>query len=139
MIGDFNTVLSQADKVGGKLVASSSSGGLTGIITRYGLINIGFHGCPFTWINGRLGAANIQARLDLGLANDSWRLLFPKAHIFHLPAIQLDHKPLLLKLRRQSEFHPRPFRFEGMWTLEKSSIAVIKRVWHSTLPGSPLS
>lgn len=124
LIRDFNKVVSQADKVGGKPVASSSSSVLNGLITRRGLLDVGFHGCPFTWSNGREGAANIQAQLDRGLANDGWRLLFPEAQIFHLPAIQSDHKPLMI-MRRKPDFHPRSFRFKGMWTLEKSSTEVI--------------
>lgn len=72
---------------------------------------------------------NIQARLDRGLANAGWHLLFPEAHISIY---------LLMQMRRRTDFHPRSFRFEGMWTLEKSSIDVIKQAWHHSVPGSPL-
>lgn len=138
ILGDFNTVLSQADKIGGKPVASSASCGLNGIISRHGFMDVGFHGCPYTWSNGRAGVANIQAHLDRGLVNAGWRILFPDAQLFHLPAFQSNHKPLLMRLRRKTGFHPRPFRFEGMWTLEQSSMDVVRLAWHADVPGSPL-
>lgn len=138
LLGDFNTVLSQAEKTGGRPVTSSSASGLTGIITKHGLIDVGFSSSPFTWSNGRSGMANIQARLDRGLVNEDWRLLFPDAQLFHLPVLQSDHKPLLMQLKRKVGFHPRPFRFEGMWTLDRSSYDVIRQAWHSDLSGSPL-
>lgn len=138
LLGDFNTIISQSDKHGGKPVASSSSGGLNGLIQQHGLIDMGFHGHPYTWSNGRSGAANIQARLDRGLMTGSWQLLFPDAHLFHLPSLQSDHKPLLLSLHKKDVFRSRPFRFKGMWTLKKSSFDVIRKVWHSRVPGSPL-
>lgn len=68
-------------------MASSSAGGLNGLITQHGLIDVGFHGSRFTWSNGRSGMANIQARLDRGLVNEEWRLLFQDAQLFHLPAL----------------------------------------------------
>lgn len=48
IMGDFNTVLSQEDKLSGRPVASSSSGGLSGLILEFGLIDLGFNGYPFT-------------------------------------------------------------------------------------------
>lgn len=59
-----------------------------------------------------------------------------KAAIFHLPAIQFDHKPLLVKLKGTLNFHPRPFRFVGMWILEQGSIDVVRRAWGIQIRGS---
>lgn len=70
LLGDFNSVVSQTEKKGGRPVASSSSGGLRQFITNNGLIDLGFNGNPFTWNNGRGGCANIRERLDRGLVND---------------------------------------------------------------------
>lgn len=53
LVEDFNTVLSQMDKIEGRSVASSSSGRLSGLIASFGLIDIGFNSCPYTWSTGR--------------------------------------------------------------------------------------
>lgn len=87
IIGDFNVVLTSADKMGGQAVAGSSSGGLRRIIDENGLIDMGFDGYAFTWNNKRSGVANIQERLDRGFGNVEWRLMFSNATITHMPAI----------------------------------------------------
>lgn len=71
ILGDFNTVLAQSDKQGGRPMTSSSRGGLQGVIYDTGLIDFWFNGNPFTWNNRRFSSANIQARLDRGFMNAS--------------------------------------------------------------------
>ena len=78
-IGDFNHVFSQTHKKGGKLVASSSSGGPNDVNEKNGLIDINFSSNPYTWSNGREGLANIKERLDRAFVYDRWRLIFLRA------------------------------------------------------------
>lgn len=129
-MGDFNCVLEVKDKSGGHPVATSSRNGLRRIIDNLGLIDIGFLGKPFTWNNRRGGTENIQERLDRCYANESWRLNFPRANILHLVALTSDHSPLLLNTHPPTEFLPRPFRFETMWTLDPEAAVVIQDVWY---------
>lgn len=96
-IGDFNSVLSSVDKLGGKVVASSRNGGLRRIMEDHGLIDLRFEGHAYTWNNKRRGLANIQERLDRGIAKEEWRIRFPEAKISHLVALNSNHKPLLLQ------------------------------------------
>lgn len=62
IVGDFNAVLEQKDKKGGRMVASSSYGGFKGMIDDNGLIDFGFIGHPFTWNNKRKGQYSREAR-----------------------------------------------------------------------------
>lgn len=125
VIGDFNAVLSSEDKVGGKLVASSSYGGFKKMINDNGLIDLGFEGYAFTWNNRRGGLANIQERLDRGFSNDKWKLQFPNASVTHLIACCSDHKPLLITTRSSHDNIPRPFKFESMWTTHQETAIII--------------
>lgn len=131
MIGDFNAVLSSADKVGGKPVASSSNGGFRRMIDDNGLIDLGFDGYAYTWNNRRGGLANIQERLDRGFANAQWKLQFPNAYISHLTAHSSDHKPLLINMSSSHDNLPRPFKFESMWITHLESANVIQAAWNS--------
>lgn len=121
LLGDFSSVNSQSDKRSGAQFASSSSMGLhLFVTTNYGLVDLGFNSNPFTWNNGRLGAANIRERLDRGIANQAWRV-FPNASIIDAPASASDHLPLILNTNGHSNIHRRPFRFEAMWVRDPGS------------------
>lgn len=48
-----------------------------GNINHCKLMDVGASGPKFTWSNGKQGAANVQKRLDRGLCNKEWRMLFP--------------------------------------------------------------
>lgn len=133
VIGDFNIVLNGVDKIGGQVVARSSNGGLRRVINNYGLIDVGFVGHAFTWSNRRGGLANIQEQLDRGFANADWRTAFPEATITHLPAIESDHRLLLLQMNPSTNDLPKPFKFESMWILHPGTSYIIDEAWNRKL------
>ncbi|KAA3470984.1 reverse transcriptase [Gossypium australe] len=53
----------------------------------------------FTWERGNFSETNIRERLDRGVANEKWKLLFPIGNIHHLPHSMSDHCPLLIKIK----------------------------------------
>lgn len=129
LLGDFNALLSQADKLGGRPVSSSSSGGFQRFITDFGLIDVGFLGHPYTWSNCRSGTSHIQERLDRCFANPPWKINCPNAVITHLPAIHSDHRPLLFHSNPISQSYPKLFRFEAMWLDHPDTHRVIQTAW----------
>jgi hypothetical protein len=76
-IGDFNFVLDQFEKLGGRPVASSSHCPFKHFIDHLGLVDLGFVGNPFTWCNNRQGFDTIKERLDRSLASSNWVHLHP--------------------------------------------------------------
>ena len=76
-IGDFNHVLDQSEKLGGRPVASSSHYPFKHFIDHHGLVDLGFVGNLFTWSNNRQGPDTIKERLDKGLASIDWIHLHP--------------------------------------------------------------
>ncbi|KAK4385625.1 hypothetical protein Sango_2686500 [Sesamum angolense] len=137
-MGDFNAILSQQEKRGGRPFASASRNNLGDEIDACNLIDLGFVGPRFTWNNKRPGCANIQSRLDSGVANVDWCLLYPKSIIFHLLAIASDHCPLLLDTHPNSANRPRPFFFEEMWCRDFSCESVIADTWLFSAAGNKL-
>jgi hypothetical protein len=136
-IGDFNMILSQSDKQGGKPFASSSSDAFHGWLDSCGMIYLGFSGNPYTWSNKRQGHHLIKERLDRGIANSLWVQLFPHYSVQHLPAYSSDHNPIILNMVPTDLTLPRPFRFEEFWTYDPSCGSTISSAWSSTLLGSP--
>lgn len=118
--GDFNRIVSQDEKPGGRPFNSSSPPGLAQLIQSHSLIDLGFADNKFTWSNKRENKANIKERLDRGIANIQWRELFPRATFLHLPAVSSDHNPLLLNTDGENNRKPCLFHFKAMWTSDPS-------------------
>ena len=135
-IGDFNFVLNQSEKLGGRPVASSSYYPFRGFIDQLGQVDLGFVANPFTWCNNRQGAATIKERLDRGLASLDWIHLYPEFSLTHLFASISDHNPIFLNTNTSSAFLPRPFKFEEFWTLDPTCGLVIVAAWEHFVIGS---
>ncbi|KAL0294951.1 UNVERIFIED_CONTAM: hypothetical protein Sangu_3207900 [Sesamum angustifolium] len=102
------------------------------------LIDLGFSGNNFIWTNKRPDLANIQTRIDRGVANAKWCLLYPKATISHLPAIASDHYPLLLDTHPTEIIH-RPFYFQEMWFRDYSCENLIFDTCLTVFAGDPIN
>lgn len=136
-LGDFNDLISPADKRGGRSVRASFSLGLAHFVEVNGLVDLGFSGPHFTWSNGRQGRTHIKERLDRGVASIAWRNAFPLAVIEHYPLSSFDHLPLILNFWGLSATLPRPFRFEEFWLRDHSCYAVIEAAWNKPAQGVP--
>jgi hypothetical protein len=135
--GDFNAVLYAREKSGGRGLGSSSSNVFADFVNINGLVDLGFNGNPFTWSNHRQGMHNIRERLDRGLANQNWLHLFPNALVYHLPAVESDHTPMILSTSGTYNHLPKPFRFEAFWIRDPSCIDVVVNAWDTSWAGTP--
>ncbi|KAJ6729976.1 hypothetical protein OIU85_020844 [Salix viminalis] len=90
VMGDFNDISCASEKCGGNFDSGGSA--FVDWISRNQLIDLGFSGSKFTWCNKRNAEGIIWKRIDRGLSNIAWRLMFPEAHLSHLPALILDHR-----------------------------------------------
>ncbi|XP_028089100.1 uncharacterized protein LOC114289558 [Camellia sinensis] len=138
MLGDFNEILTSADKFGGRALQPHRARRFQECIDECGMIDLGFAGPRFTWTNLRSTGALIRERLDRCWCNNSWQLLYPETKVLHLPRVHSDHCPILLDTDPSSTLRPtRPFRFETIWFSDPSIFSVIKNSWHdNTLPFS---
>ncbi|GLU11862.1 hypothetical protein SLE2022_285820 [Rubroshorea leprosula] len=132
MIGDFNDVLDQSEKFGGNRICQARVQFYLECMNNCNMIDLGFVGNRFTWVNMRFSHQLIRERLDRAWANPEWKLLFPKATLFHLPRTSSDHCPILLDLK---PFTPRsgsrPFRMEKFWLDHLEFQALIQQIWSS--------
>ena len=136
-IGDFNSILVQSEKLGGKLVASPSRYPFRKFIDHFGMIDLGFAENPFTWSNNKKRLENIKERLDRGLASPSGFHLHHEFSLIHLPALNSNHNPISLNINSSSCFLPRPFKFEEFWTKDSSCGQVIEAAWQKYVAPNP--
>ena len=116
IMGDFNELLSRHDKLGGNPLNPRRVQLFKECLDSCSMVDLGFHGPNYTWVNKRDVGQFIQERLDRGFANPLWSDLYPEAAIHHLARTHSDHCPVLLKLdNTPASKLTRPFRFQPMW------------------------
>lgn len=79
VIGDFNDMLYEDEKRGGRKQSHNLLVGFMETLNICGLQDLKFEGEKFIWERSRGQANWIQERLDRGVANQSWRTIFPNA------------------------------------------------------------
>lgn len=112
MIGDFNQVVCQEDKLGGRKVTSYSAERMRRMLNMCDFQGVDFSGPRFTWTNNQPGSFNIRQRLDQCWCNSSWHDLFPSATVRHLPRVHSDHHLLLLSTNLEA-VQSHHFRFQN--------------------------
>ncbi|KAJ6370154.1 hypothetical protein OIU76_028431 [Salix suchowensis] len=76
ILGDFNSLLSQDDKLNGSVVSMYETADFHHCCPDLGLYDLNYIGCHFTWSNG-----SVWSKLDRVLANPSWASLCRVAHV----------------------------------------------------------
>lgn len=93
VIGDFNNVLTSADRIGGNLVQDCEFTDLEQMMLNAGLFEHETRGPHFTWSNNQLNGV-IYSKIDRALCNRNWFLTYPNCDIEILNNHILDHNPL---------------------------------------------
>ncbi|GAU43245.1 hypothetical protein TSUD_241360 [Trifolium subterraneum] len=97
IIGDFNDLLSQADKKGIHPHPNGLCMEFRQAVSDCGLTDIPIEGHPLTWIKSRGTPHVTEERLDRAMASTSWLQLFPHVRLSNLLASHSDHSPILLQ------------------------------------------
>ncbi|KAA3476849.1 reverse transcriptase [Gossypium australe] len=131
--GDFNEIMYSFEKGGGIPREERKMEAFQETLEERKLEDIGYSGVWFTWGRGNFAETNIRERLDSGVANKKWKLLFLTGNIHHLSHSMSDHCPLLLNTKSEIIYAGNPyFKFEAWWITKKSLEEEIKTSWEST-------
>ena len=134
MLGDFNEILSSADKCGGNPINMRRAQIFNDCLDVCNLIDLGFQGPKYTWINKQEIGYFIQERLDRAFVNQEWTDLYPEASVTHLTWVHSDHCPILLSLDKPPSLRlTRPFRFQPVWMSHPLFENVFTQNWASEL------
>ncbi|KAL2938022.1 LINE-1 retrotransposable element ORF2 protein [Bienertia sinuspersici] len=137
ILGDFNQIEFLDQKLGGTNYIPGASAFSSWRINLM-LSELPFHGTKFTWCNNREKGDIIYERLDRGLANDSWRCLFPDAHIINYEILTSDHCAILLQTEAENRRRRRPYKLEA-WCLNHEEVEkIIVSRWNTSFLGSSM-
>uniref|UniRef100_A0A803PXV1 Reverse transcriptase domain-containing protein n=1 Tax=Cannabis sativa TaxID=3483 RepID=A0A803PXV1_CANSA len=144
LIGDMNGTLTDSECFDYAKQGNSSkySFDFRRMVQRVGLIDLGFQGPCFTWAKDRNnpnnGGSSKRARLDRGLVNSDWRILFPNAIVKHLSSNGSDHRPLLLDTSGGARCKSRTFKYKNMWARDPRCFWIVKDAWAQRLHHHPM-
>ncbi|KAF9622284.1 hypothetical protein IFM89_031087 [Coptis chinensis] len=130
-------ITSLSEKEGGNPTPSRYIDDFVSLMEDLEMVDLGYHGPAFTWLNNRLEAANIRERIDRVVANAEWLNLFPLVYVDHVTTLSSDHVALAVYVYGKIDYGPKPFRFHEMWTKDPSCMDVIQHCWQTHVHGSP--
>ncbi|XP_020684934.2 uncharacterized protein LOC110101395 [Dendrobium catenatum] len=137
--GDFNCILSQEEKKGGKKFSFSDGPmEMKAFMNNNDLHDVGTIGAKFTWCNNKKGSARILEKLDICLLNSKALELIFIPSVRHLEGIASVHCPIVLKLFNQHVQKPRFRKFEDIWLSYAASTAVVKKYWDKPVKGDDM-
>ncbi|KAI0516092.1 hypothetical protein KFK09_008764 [Dendrobium nobile] len=138
--GDFNCVLSQAEKRGGKrFTLTQGSKDFNNFMIRNDLHEVKSMGPRFTWCNNKSGGARILEKLDRCLINSTALDIIHLALVKHLTRVASDHCPIMLEIFKPVERFNRIIRYEEVWATYYGASTLVKNVWMRSCRGDPAS
>ncbi|XP_061998880.1 uncharacterized protein LOC133716172 [Rosa rugosa] len=131
IIGDFNEILNNGEKIDEPLMAERQMRGFRETFGYGDLLDLGFHGAMTTWWN-----SETQIRLDRAVCTLTWFDLFGHPKLFHLQPSDSDHVPILLKantipLASRPKFHR--FKFKAFWVQHPECVEVVTKAWRTDI------
>ncbi|KAH9803418.1 putative ribonuclease H protein [Citrus sinensis] len=91
--------------------------------------DLDFSGPKFTWERG-----NLLKRLDRSFCNDEWVQKFANSQVMHLPKLDSDHRPILVKFDRVSRqaSGAKPFQFLASWLTDSRFRTFVFETWRES-------
>ncbi|PKU84134.1 hypothetical protein MA16_Dca024167 [Dendrobium catenatum] len=134
--GDFNCILSQEEKRGGKkFVFSQGSLEMLKFMNDNDYHDIGMVVPRYTWCNNKVGSGRILERLDRCLLNSMAIQRIQIAIVRHLARLASDHYPIVLKLFDETRSLARSIKFEDVWLSFKTSEHIVSKTWKKNFVG----
>ena len=99
------------------------------------LNEVKFQGQRFTWFGVREGEL-IKERLDRVLVNMEGMERLPNMQVLNLPAVGLDHSPMVLYTEYKDGVAARRFKFEAKWLEREGCERIISEIWGKIVGGS---
>ena len=127
--GDFNTILSINEKIGGNHQLSQASKDFKAWCDSHSLIDIPISNGIYTWNNRRQNFAYIAEKLDRFMIKGDLDAKNMNFHSSILPIAGSDHFPVRFEFSEPQKPARNPFKCEKMWFLDADFLNNIKEWW----------
>ncbi|XP_075109235.1 uncharacterized protein LOC142181024 [Nicotiana tabacum] len=135
IMGDFNFVLSQKDKVGGKVTYAEIKE-FKECMEQCGLQELKSSGCFYTWNNKHEEQDRVLSKIDKVITNNDWVNKFPAYEVHYMTAKVYDHIPTMIKWEGISSPKMRRFKYYSMWSMDNSFMTRVEGSWRQPIHGT---
>lgn len=102
LVGDFNELLCNDEKVGGAIRCDSTFLDFRNMVDNCKIKDMRSTGNPLSWA-GKRDNRWVQCRLDRSFGNDEWYRLFPRSHVEYMAMDGSDHRPFRIGFALESD------------------------------------
>ncbi|CAL9028919.1 unnamed protein product, partial [Prunus brigantina] len=134
VMGDFNDILYNSEKQGGNFRMERSMHDFWSFVADSQLLDLGFVGYPFTWLNRRQ-EGGIQERLDRGLRSALWLHHYPEATVSNQVVEGSDHSMLILRTHAVKKRRKSIFIYDPRWGAHEGCKVVVAQQWAKVVRG----
>ncbi|WZZ51263.1 hypothetical protein YC2023_051370 [Brassica napus] len=135
LVGDFNELLSNEEKLGGAVRSDSSFWDFINLVDNSKIRNKRISGNPLSWA-GKRENAWVQCRLDHCFGNDEWYRLFPRSHVEYMAMYGSDHRPLRIGFALEIDGAGRGrFFFDNRMVGKEGVEDAVRKGWCKELSG----
>ncbi|PPR81963.1 hypothetical protein GOBAR_AA38752 [Gossypium barbadense] len=132
--GDFNAILNNAEKEGGRKKPRSSMKDFCKLIEELALVDVKTTNGWFTWTNNREGPDLVKERLDRFLISDNLVGNMPFLTTKIVRQSKFDHEAIIMDTLgskpRDYNINPRTwFRYDACWNKEADARDIITSIW----------
>ena len=131
LLGDFNEILGNHEKAGGRLRPESSFHQFRQLMRTCDYTDLPTIGNRFSWV-GQRGTHQVECCLDRTMATAEWFDIFPASQTEFLEIGESDHRPLITYISADREVPRRQFRFDSRMLDKDGFKALVFKGWTGT-------
>lgn len=138
IVGDFNDLLNNSEKVGGSLRWEGSFLAFRSFVSQHGLWDLQHSGDSLSWRGTRYNYF-FQSHLDHAMGNCKWSDSFPTGCCEYLRFEGSDHRPVLVHLHATKPRKRDLFRFDRRLAQKPEIRNLVETHWTRPIPDSILT